>query len=162
MPSHADNHDLDKLKRWRNDLEAMPCDAPPVFAIFLVSEQDRGAHTVFRTYRTSFEARKLGFAHLVIFGQHGTSATERGLRANFGLEADSGPVLALFDGSSETPEAVPLWAGEASGSPTEMDSDWREALRRAESVLDEEGRAGLSIKDQLMRLCEVMVESGQA
>lgn len=160
MPSHADTHDLDKLKRWQKDLAAMPGDAPPVFAIFLVSEKDKRAHDVFRAYRTSFEARKLGFAHLVIFGQHGTSATERGVRASFGLEADSGPALVLFDGSSETPHAIPLPAGDAENSPTE-DSDWRRALDRAESAMGAKSGKGPRVQQELMRLCEAMVKSSQ-
>ena len=160
MPSHADTHDLDKLKRWQMDLAAMAGDAPPVFAVFLVSEKDRAAHDVFRAFRNSFEARKLGFAHLVIFGQHGTSATERGLRASFGLEAVSGPVLALFDGISATPEATRLPAGDSDKSPTE-NSNWQKALERAESAMGQGRRKGFQVQEELMKLCEAMVKSGE-
>ena len=84
MTSRADTHDLDKLHRWQKDLEAVSPDAPPVYAIFLVSERDTMAHDVFRSFRTSFEEHGLGFAHLVIFGQHGVSGTARRLLDKFG------------------------------------------------------------------------------
>ncbi len=108
MPSHADNHDLDKLRRWQGDLEATPDDAPPLFAIFLVSERDTVAHGTFRMFRNSFEERGAGFANLVIFGQHGVSETARRLRAELELAEDMLPALALFGGDAEDGEYITL------------------------------------------------------
>ena len=71
MPTRADTHDLDKLKRWQKDLETTPDDAPAVYAIFLVSEADTAAHNIFRAFRTSFEERQASFAHLVISASTG-------------------------------------------------------------------------------------------
>ena len=85
MPNHADAHDRDKLLRWQKDLAATTDTAPPVYAVFLVSEKDTTAHDIFRAFRTSFEERRAGFAHLVIFGQHGVSATVRDLQGELAL-----------------------------------------------------------------------------
>ena len=106
MPSHADIHDLDKLDRWQKDLAVAAPDAPPVFAIFLVSESDKTAHDIFRAFRSSFESRNAGFAHLVIFGQHGVSDTVNRLLAELNLPPDSRPTLALFTGSAEAPATI--------------------------------------------------------
>ena len=107
MPSHADNHDLDKLKRWQKDLEATPS-PPAVYAVFLVSERDTVAHDTFRIFRDSFEERKAGFAHLVIFGQHGVSATARALQVELGLPDGGLPALALFGGDTEDGDYITL------------------------------------------------------
>ena len=136
MPSHADTHDLDKLRRWQKDLEATPDDAPAVFAIFLVSEADTAAHDVFRAFRASFEERKAGFAHLVIFGQHGVSTTVRALQGNLGLAEDGLPTLVLFGGGADDgPEFVRL---PATARVDEDGDDWQAALARAEGVMDAE------------------------
>ncbi len=112
MPSHADIHDLDKLDRWQKDLAVAAPDAPPVYALFLVSEADRAAHDIFRAFRSSFESRNAGFAHLVIFGQHGVSDTVNRLLAELNLPPDSWPTLALFTGSAEAPATIiPLPVG---------------------------------------------------
>lgn len=108
MTSHADNHDLDKLKRWQKDLEAAPEDAPAVFAVFLVSGEDRTAHDVFRAFRSSFEEQGLGFAHLVIFGQHGVSITVRALQHELGLAEEGLPTLLLFGGDTEGGDYVTI------------------------------------------------------
>ena len=108
MASRADNHDLDKLKRWQKDLDAMPADGPAVYAIFLVSERDTVAHDTFREFRDSFEERNAGFAHLVIFGQHGVSETVRRLRAELKLPEEMLPALALFGGDAEDGEYITL------------------------------------------------------
>ncbi len=93
--SHADNHDRDKLARWHGELAGCPGDDFPVVAVFLVSEQDRAAHDIFRAFRSSFETRNAGFEHLVIFGQHGVSETARSLLREFGLPGDATPTLAV-------------------------------------------------------------------
>ena len=136
MASHADTHDLDKLRRWQKDLEAAPSDAPGVYAIFLVSGEDRAAHNVFRAFRTSFEERDMGFAHLVIFGQHGVSETCRRMRDRFGLEAGGGPSLALLAEGGSQIRVVPLPVGEECDSHVESGGGWQEALNLAMSAID--------------------------
>ena len=108
MPSRADTHDLDKLKRWQKDLEATPEGGPAVYAIFLVSERDTVAHDTFRIFRDSFEDRNAGFAHLVIFGQHGVSATARTLQVELGLPDDSLPALVLVGGDAEDADYITM------------------------------------------------------
>ena len=137
MPSRADTHDLDKLKRWQKDLEDTPNGVPPVFAIFLVSGEDRAAHDVFRTFRSSFEESKLGFAHLVIFGQHGVSETARRLRAMFGLEEGGAPSLVLFCNGSGQPQIVSLPQGQEGEEGSKAASGWQAALEHAVSRLGE-------------------------
>ena len=39
--NYAENHDLEKLMRWRNDLSKEPANHFPVHAVFLVSSEDR-------------------------------------------------------------------------------------------------------------------------
>ena len=101
MMSHADTHDLDKLKRWQKDLGAAEADGPAVYAVFLVSERDTIAHDIFRTFRDSFGEQGLGFAHLVIFGQHGVSITVRAVQHELGLAEDGLPTLLLFGGDTD-------------------------------------------------------------
>lgn len=153
MASHADTHDLDKLLRWQKDLEAAPADAPGVFAIFLVSGEDRAAHGVFRTFRTSFEERDMGFAHLVIFGQHGVSKTCRSLRERFGLEAGGGPSLALLAEGGSQIRVVPLPVGEESGSYDEPGGGWQEALNLAMSAIDSPSTSVNEALDFLKDIC---------
>ena len=153
MPSRADTHDLDKLNRWQKDLETTPAGAPPVFAVFLVSGEDRAAHNVFRTFRSSFEERNLGFAHLVIFGQHGVSETAQSLRAQFGLEAESGPSLVLISGDGSQPQIVSLPAGEGSDACREIGSGWREALDLATRQIDVGHKDGASALAALKEVC---------
>ena len=133
MPTRADTHDLDKLKRWQKDLETTPDDAPAVYAVFLVSEADTAAHDIFRAFRSSFEERQAGFAHLVIFGQHGVSTTVRALQGELGLAEDGLPALVVFVGDSDDePEIVRLPAG-ANGGDAE---GWQAVLARAEGVME--------------------------
>ena len=158
MPSHADTHDLDKLRRWQKDLEATPDDAPAVYAIFLVSEADTAAHDTFRAFRASFEERKAGFAHLVIFGQHGVSTTVHALQGNLGLAEDGLPTLVLFGGDTGLePQVVPLPAGTRDAVKPEGGNDWHAALERAEMAMDAEGVAGLgrAVKGRVVDLCTV-------
>ena len=114
MPTRADAHDADKLRRWRTDLSGSPSPAFPVYAMFLVSERDRAAHDVFRSFRGSFEERGAGFGNLVIFGQHGVSSTVHAMLQQLGLASDAIPLLVLWQGS-EFPGVshLPLPAGEA-------------------------------------------------
>ena len=162
MPSHADNHDRDKLVRWHQDLSSEPAGRFPVFAIFLVSPGDRSAHDVFRSYRSSFEERGAAYQHLVIFGQHGISSTLRGLLAEFEFTQEALPLLALFsEPPARTVHSLPLSGGSPPDEPSEtsstpvvanQDEPWRKVLKRLEDAAD--GRnAGLD----LMSLDEVTV-----
>ena len=92
-PSH---YILHKLARWKLGLDGAADSAPfPVGAIFLVGPQDRVAHDIFRRYRAAFEELGGGFQHLVIFGQHGTSATLLEFLCQLGASLDDVPLLAL-------------------------------------------------------------------
>ena len=135
MTSRADTHDLDKLRRWQRDLADTPAAAPPVFAIFLVGGEDRAAHDVFRAFRASFEESNLGFAHLVIFGQHGVSETAIALRQEFGVEAETSPLLVLFSGEGTRPEIHSLPPGEGDGPHNGAGAGWREALEGTKGVI---------------------------
>ena len=161
MTTRADSHDLDKLKRWQKDLETTPEDAPPVFAIFLVSGEDQVAHEVFRAFRTSFEEQRLGFAHLVIFGQHGVSETARRLRSRFGLDEGegAGPSLVLFSGPGTQPQIVPLPSGEEGDGHTDEGSGWRDALNKAVGVVSRGNCLGRADKDAVTELCRSVMDS---
>ncbi|MCY4365124.1 MAG: hypothetical protein OXE17_02695 [Chloroflexi bacterium] len=135
MTSRADTHDLDKLRRWQQDLEDSAADAPPVFAVFLVDGGDRTAHDVFRAFRAGFEECSLGFAHLVIFGQHGVSETATKLRDRFGLKADTRPQLVLYSGEGSQPQILTLPAGEGSALDDCIEKAWRRALEQAIEVV---------------------------
>ena len=139
MPSHADTHDWDKLARWQKDLEAAEPDGPAVYAVFLVSEKDTIAHDVFRSLRASFEERGAGFAHLVIFGQHGVSATARALQGELGLAGEGLPALALFGGDAEDGEYITMdLVSLAPGSETEpeqADAFWTSAMFWSDEVM---------------------------
>ena len=95
---HANNHDLDKLSRWRNGLAAGTAVIFPAYAVFLVTPEDRYAHDVFREFRSSFEKLEADYEHLVIFGQHGVSSTVLGLLDQLGFSLESLPFLGLFSG----------------------------------------------------------------
>ena len=101
MTTRADQHDLDKLRRWRGDMKPAPGPDFPVHAVFLVSEKDRGAHDVFREFRRSFEERKAGFENLVIFGQHGVSEAVHAVSGALGLSGEPLPQLALLVSADE-------------------------------------------------------------
>ena len=127
---HPDSHDLDKLARWHQGLCSGGPGRFPVHALFLVSGDDKLAHDVFRTFRSSFEALGASFHHLVIFGQHGTSSTVRELLSVLGLSGTSLPVLVLFSTSSSTEvclHSLPLGTGSD-------DSGWEDVLRRVEEA----------------------------
>ena len=132
--SHADRHDLDKLKRWYDGLrQAQPADAPgggfPVCAAFLVTGEDRAAHDIFRRYRAAFEELGGQFQHLVIFGQHGLSGTAAAMLAGLGLELPL-PLLLLApaDAGTESPLfVIPLPPGTHDELPAHC-REWETAL----------------------------------
>ena len=140
MPSRADAHDADKLRRWRTDLSGSPSPAFPVYAMFLVSERDKAAHDAFRTFRSSFEEKGAGFGNLVIFGQHGVSGAVHVMLEQLGLASDALPLLVLWQGP-EFPRVchLPLPAGEAGQDPRNLPdpSDLLARLERLASGLDD-------------------------
>ena len=166
MTSRADTHDLDKLRRWQKDLEDTPPGAPGVFAIFLVSGEDQAAHDVFRAFRASFEDRGLGFSHLVIFGQHGVSATARRLKDAFGLAEDSGPWLVVYPGQGTRTEVIALSGGAAEGpgptvEPGQAGIGWRTGLQRLEAIIDGGEQCGPEPVESVKRLCAEVIELEQ-
>ncbi len=147
--SHADGHDRDKLERWRLGLEQDEPGAFPICAIFLVSEIDQRAHDSFRKFRDSFESRKAGFHHVVIFGQHGVSTTVRALLADLSLPPEHLPCLVMAAGS-EAKEAVAftLPAGNEPAPSNPSEAPTPEALLlQVESLIDSnkerDGKAAL-------------------
>ncbi len=159
MAGRADAHDLDKLRRWQRDLEDTPVAAPPVYAVFLVSGADKAAHDVFRSFRARFEECKLGFAHLVIFGQHGSSTTQRQLRNQLGVAAEAGPTLALFCGGDTAPQLVSLPEGAGDSDLMESRPSWEDAL---EWVMPAAAAAGSmpdsTVLREVKRVCDSVLE----
>ena len=139
--SHADQHDLDKLARWHQDLSGGDTGQFPVYCVFLVSPGDLASHGVFRRFRSSFEDRAASFQHLMIFGQHGISATLEALLAEFGLTLEQVPALALFT----TPEVSTVHAialaqgalaqGDKAGKQAGQEP-WQTVLGLVEGVVD--------------------------
>ena len=133
--SHADRHDLDKLARWKAGLDSAADNASaafPVCAIFLVGPEDRQSHDIFRRYRSVFEELGGGFHHLVIFGQHGVSATQVAFLAEVGMEQESVPVLALAPMSNAAEDTGSVYClelpkGERNGELDDSQS-WGAAL----------------------------------
>ena len=126
---HADNHDLDKLVRWHQGLSADQPNNFPIHAIFLVTEDDRTSHDIFRRFRAGFEAHGAQFHHLVIFGQHGSSSTLSMLMDEFGLATNSTPVLVLVDQKQAANFCVlPLPAGVSNA----QDGLWAGVLNQVE------------------------------
>ena len=116
MSHHYDEHDHDKLLRWRDDLRANSIvDGEfPAMALFLVKPQAAGSHEIFRRFRAEFEQRDASFAHLVIFGMHGVSSTVRGLLEQTGLTESDLPVMLLAPAAEPAAViAVQLPAGES-------------------------------------------------
>lgn len=116
MSHHYDEHDHDKLLRWRDDLQANSIvDGEfPAMALFLVKPQAAGSHEIFRRFRTEFEQRDASFAHLVIFGMHGVSTTVRSLLDQTGLTESDLPVMMLAPAAEPASVvAVQLPAGES-------------------------------------------------
>jgi hypothetical protein len=138
--SRADQHDIDKLGRWLPDLPGDAAGAFPVYTICLVAPSDRTAHDIFRRYRASFEARGVGFANLVIFGQHGVSSTVRYLLDRWGLSEDRLPLLVLLPGDqASSGYALALPQGEAdpldSGDSAADAPRWQRALAAVEAAV---------------------------
>ena len=139
--SHADSHDLDKLKRWYQGLSSDESSRFPVHAILLVSPEDTASHDIFRAFRSSFEARAAPFQHLVIFGQHGVSSTVSRLLPELGLQPESLPVLVLFgEASATTFQSLPL----PGGAGESLTCPWMEVLRLVEGAADD-GKAALDL-----------------
>ena len=133
--SHADSHDLDKLTRWRQGLLGAGLSVFPVYAVFLVGPEDRGAHDVFREFRSSFEERNAPYENLVIFGQHGLSKTLHGLSTGLGLSQGEIPLLVLIS----SPSAGKFYTLTLeSGSPAESTEakTWRGVLSHIEATSD--------------------------
>ena len=152
MSNDADQHDLDKLTRWHRDLSGGGPASFPVYCMFLVSPEDRASHQVFRQFRASFEARAAGFEHLVIFGQHGISATLHGLVAEFGLSRYDVPFLVLFSPQAGSIiYALPLPSGDDGDILPSSEADgaetWRQALSSLERAAD--GKENLLMLDLL-------------
>ena len=109
MSHHYDEHDHDKLVRWRQELASAKSqlDEFPAAALFLVKPQSTGAHDIFRKYRTVFEERNAPFENLVVFGMHGISETVRGLLEQAGLTETELPVL-LMASTAELDNCIAL------------------------------------------------------
>ena len=132
----ADQHDLDKLTRWHQDLSGGDTSRFPVYCVFLVSPGDLASHGVFRRFRSSFEDRGASFQHLMIFGQHGISATLEALLAEFGLTVGQVPAMALFTAPRvSTVHAIALAPGAEAGEVVEGEP-WQTVLRLVEGVAD--------------------------
>ncbi|PKB82363.1 MAG: hypothetical protein BZY88_04630 [SAR202 cluster bacterium Io17-Chloro-G9] len=140
----ADQHDLDKLARWHQDISGGGADRFPVFCVFLVTPADLASHQVFRRYRTSFEDRAAGFQHLVIFGQHARSTTSDALLAEFGLTQEQAPTLAVVSTQGgATVHTIPLAQGDEAADGA-GDEAWQRVLRLVECAADgEENAVGL-------------------
>jgi len=116
MSHHYDEHDHDKLLRWRDDLQSTSIvDGEfPAMALFLVKPQATGSHEIFRRFRTEFEQRDASFAHLVVFGMHGVSSTVRALLDQTGLTESDLPVMMLAPAAEPASViAVQLPSGES-------------------------------------------------
>ena len=116
MSHHFDQHDHEKLLRWRDDLQSTSiADGDfPAMALFLTKPQSKGSHDIFRRYRTEFEQRDATFAHLVIFGMHGVSSTVRCLLDQTGLSESDLPVMMLAPAAEPASViAVQLPSGES-------------------------------------------------
>lgn len=133
--SHADSHDLDKLARWRKGLTEAGPQQFPVYAVFLVSPEDRGAHDVFREFRSSFEEGNAPFENLVIFGQHGVSSTVKGLLRRLDQPLEALPFLVLFSSlASESFNIVSL--SEENPSKAREGEPWRSVLKQIKAAMD--------------------------
>ena len=145
--SHADIHDLDKLQPLAKGLGRRRSRCPSgVCDLSWFPSRIRRPTTSFGAFRSSFEERNAGFAHLVIFGQHGVSTTVHGLQEELGLPPDGLPQLVIFGGEDGTdPDVVSLPGGEAEGAKSDTDAPWQVALRRAEEVFDSGGAASHTV-----------------
>ena len=147
MSHHYDDHDHDKLLRWRGELSAdgINHEAFPAAALFLVKPQATGAHEIFRKYRGVFEERDAPFANLMVFGMHGVSTTVRGLLEQAGLtEADLPLLLIAPTAEPENSIALTLPAGESLEGGDDPNGDgtcdfvapWQDVLDRIRITRD--------------------------
>lgn len=141
MSNHYDEHDRDKLLRWRDELRFTAIDGNgfPALALFLVKPQATGAHQIFRRYRAEFEQRDAPFAHLVIFGMHGVSTTVCGLLEQASLSESDLPVMILAPSADPSAGiAISLPTGESldgaddpnGGGACDYLPPWQDALDR--------------------------------
>ena len=100
MNSNYDKHDFDKLTRWYRELLDYDDMKFNYIAVFVTREYDEVAHKIFRGYRRAFESKGATFANLVIFGQHGFSATGEAVLRAFHSESLRLPILFVIDFSS--------------------------------------------------------------
>ena len=98
--SDHDRHDFEKLKRWHEELVDIDHAIFNYCSVFIVTETDTAAQDIFRVYRTAFEGMGAKFANLVIFGQHGFSATAKALLRTFHSESFSLPMFLVMDWSN--------------------------------------------------------------
>ena len=148
--THADRHDLDKLSRWRAELESAADNEEtrfPACAIFLVSPDDLASHDIFRRYRSTFEELGSGFHNLVIFGQHGVSTAQAAFLGEVEREQASVPLLVIAPMADNGKGnggiyCLELPKGERNG---ELDDSqgWGEALERIRAAAS--GQAFLSL-----------------
>ena len=148
MAQTPDSHDLDKLNRWHQGLNAKSSETFPVCALFLTSGEDRRAHDIFRIYRTAFEELGAGFHDLVIFGQHGLSGSCTALRTGLGLSSLQMPSLALISVGEIGPvfHSAGLPAGALPEGESEEDGSevtWRIALEAIKRSLEQGSQLAL-------------------
>jgi hypothetical protein len=141
MTSRTDQHDIDKLNRWYQELTSSSPSEFPAYAVFLVTGDDRVAHDIFRKFRASFETRNAGFENLVIFGQHGISSIARSLLGEFGLSEEVLPTLALVPMLDTTSVySLPLPTGDSPTVDTEQRGElWQTILAVVETAADKRG-----------------------
>lgn len=148
MAQTPDSHDLDKLNRWLQGLNAKSSQTFPVCALFLTSGEDRRAHDIFRVYRTAFEELGAGFHDLVIFGQHGLSSTCTALITGLGLSSLRTPSLALISVGENGPvfHTAGLPAGALPEGESEEDGSevtWRMALNAVKRSVEQGSQLAL-------------------
>ena len=147
MSHHYDEHDHDKLVRWREELaEAdVPGSEFPAAALFLVKPTATGAHEVFRKFRGVFAERNAPFANLVVFGMHGVSATVRALLQEASLSESDLPVLLMAPTNElENSIALTLPSGESLEGGDDPNGDgacdfvapWQDVLDRIRITRD--------------------------
>ena len=87
-------------------------------------------------FRDSFKGMDAGFRHLTIFGQHGQSSTLIRLLQEFGLSADSYPVLVLqVNNCDDFVYTLPLPSGNTNqGSVPESERPWERVMLAIESM----------------------------
>ena len=117
----------------------------PACAIFLVTGDDRASHDIFRRYRSAFEELGGGFHHLVIFGQHGVSSTQRAFLGEVALDQASVPLLVIapMTGEPGTVYTMELQKGDRNGDLDES-QQWGHALESVIAVASGNGVLSLA------------------